>query len=201
MVFKAGYVAKMGPLNKLAKPWLVRNLSDLAVTVISRLYSKETMDPVFSHFTCVEGLHPFEFQKLLPLLSEKYEPSDLSQHCTELKKHRLFMWHFGHPQNTMVHQSRSMSSPCLVVPRSPFTLFWAVCLFEQCMCMILIVPLQHAFKHLVVCVVAKFCKDTLLSPSMLVHFARRCEISQGHIMRCSVLQMGRPCVCRCEISQ
>ena len=83
MVFKAGYVAKMGPLNKSGKHWhpiakLVRNLGDLAVTAISRLYSEETMYPVRSHFKCVEGLHPCEFQQLSPLLTEKYKLSELS---------------------------------------------------------------------------------------------------------------------------
>ena len=90
-------------------PKLVRNLADLAVTVISRLYSMDTQYPVYSPFKCVEGLHPIEFQKLRPLLSEKYGPSVLSRECTELKKQRLFMWHFGHQDNTMVHESRSMS--------------------------------------------------------------------------------------------
>ena len=80
MVCKAGYVAKMGPFNMLGKPWhpiakLVRNLGTLAVTVISRLYSEETMYPVFSPFKCVEGLHPCEFQKPRPFLTQKYEPS------------------------------------------------------------------------------------------------------------------------------
>ena len=81
------------------------------------------MYPVFSHFKCVEGLHPCEFHQLRPLLTEKYEPSELSQECMELKKRRLFMWHFGHPKNTMVHQSWSMFSPGQPLPLSPFTLF------------------------------------------------------------------------------
>ena len=117
MVFKARYVAKMGPLNKLGKQWhpiakLVRNLGDLAATEISRLYNEKTQYPVYSHFKCVEGLHPIEFQRLRPLRSEKFEPSDLSRECRqcrELKKHSLFMWHFGHPDNTMLQGSRSMS--------------------------------------------------------------------------------------------
>ena len=123
MVFKAGYVVNMGPLNKLGKQWhpiakLVRNLGHLAVMVISRLYTEETMYLVFSHFKCVEGLHPCEFQQLRPLLTEKYEPSELSRDCTQSKKRRWFMWHFGHPENTMVHHSRSMFSPCLPIAQA-----------------------------------------------------------------------------------
>ena len=61
MVFKIGYIAKMGPQNKLGKQWhpiakLVCILGDLAVTTISRLCSEEIMYPVFGHFKCVEGL-------------------------------------------------------------------------------------------------------------------------------------------------
>ena len=102
MVFKAGHLAKMGPLKKLGKQWhpiakLVCNLVDLAVTAISRLYSEETRYPVFGHFKCVEGLHPCEFEKLCPVLNHKYEPSDLSRKCTDFEKHRPFPWHFAHP--------------------------------------------------------------------------------------------------------
>ena len=129
VVFKAGCIAKMGPLNELGKQWhsitnLVRNLAFLAVKAICRLFSEETMYPIFGHFKCVEGLHPCRFQHLPPLLTDKYEPSDLSGERTDLKKYRLFMWLFGHPENNMVCQSRTMFLLvlCLPLPLSPFTL-------------------------------------------------------------------------------
>ena len=67
-----------GPLNKLGKQWhriakSVRNFSALAVTAISRLYSKETMYLACSHFKCFEGLHLSEIQQLPPLVIEKYK--------------------------------------------------------------------------------------------------------------------------------
>ena len=63
MVSKVGYVAKMAPLGQAMAPLhpiakLVENLGDLAVRAISRLYSKQTVYPVFGHFKCLEGFHP-----------------------------------------------------------------------------------------------------------------------------------------------
>ena len=82
MVFKAGYVPKMAPLNKLgkqsrpfAKP--VRNLGDPAVQTISRLYSEETMYPIAGHFECLEGLQPREFQKLRALLTNEFDLAEM----------------------------------------------------------------------------------------------------------------------------